>query len=79
MFVNLLTLKKLALFSLLQRERLNIRIAEFEIERHRVALDRAGVSRRMIKGNTMTLNLKVGDSDAETFTLEKGKEGELFR
>lgn len=32
-----------------------------------------------IKGNTMTLNLKVGDSDEETFTLEKGKEGELFR
>ncbi len=32
-----------------------------------------------IKGNTMTLNLKVGDSEEETFTLEKGKEGELFR
>jgi hypothetical protein len=32
-----------------------------------------------IKGNTMTLNLKVGDSEVETFTLEKGKEGELFR
>jgi len=32
-----------------------------------------------IKGNTMTLNLKIGDSDVETFTLEKGKEGELFR
>jgi hypothetical protein len=32
-----------------------------------------------IKGNTMTLNLKIGDSDEETFTLEKGKEGELFR
>jgi hypothetical protein len=32
-----------------------------------------------IEGNTMTLNLKVGDSDVETFTLEKGKEGELVR
>jgi hypothetical protein len=32
-----------------------------------------------IKGNMMTLNLKIGDSDEETFTLEKGKEGELFR
>ena len=32
-----------------------------------------------IKGNTMTLNLKAGDSEVETFTLEKGKEGELFR
>jgi hypothetical protein len=32
-----------------------------------------------IKGNTMTLNLKIADSDAETFTLEKGKEGELVR
>ena len=32
-----------------------------------------------IKGNTMTLTLKVGDSDTETFTLEKGKEGELFK
>lgn len=32
-----------------------------------------------IKGNTMTLNLKLGDSDVETFTLEKGKEGELFK
>jgi len=32
-----------------------------------------------IKGNTMTLNLKIDDSDAETFTLEKGKEGELVR
>ena len=31
-----------------------------------------------IKGNTMTLTLKVGDSD-ETFTLEKGKEGELVK
>jgi hypothetical protein len=27
----------------------------------------------------MTLNLKLSDSDVETFTLEKGKEGELFR
>jgi hypothetical protein len=32
-----------------------------------------------IKGNTMTLHLKLSDSDVETFTLEKGKEGELFR
>jgi len=32
-----------------------------------------------IKGNTMTLHLKVSDSDVETFTLEKGKEGELFK
>ena len=32
-----------------------------------------------IKGNTMTLNLRLSDSDEETFTLEKGKEGELFK
>ena len=32
-----------------------------------------------IKGNTMTLHLKLSDSDVETFTLEKGKEGELFK
>jgi hypothetical protein len=32
-----------------------------------------------IKGNTMTLTLKVNDSDEETFTLEKGKPGELFK
>ena len=32
-----------------------------------------------IKGNTMTLTLKVGDSEPETFTLEKGHEGELFK
>lgn len=32
-----------------------------------------------IKGNTMTLTLKLGDSDEETFTLEKGKPGDLFR
>ena len=32
-----------------------------------------------IKGNTMTLNLKLDDSDVETFTLEKGKPGELFK
>jgi hypothetical protein len=31
-----------------------------------------------IKANTMTLTLKVGDSE-ETFTLEKGKEGELVK
>ena len=32
-----------------------------------------------IEGNTMTLVLKVGDADEETFKLEKGKEGDLFR
>lgn len=32
-----------------------------------------------IKGNKMTLTLKLGDSDEETFTLEKGKPGELFK
>ena len=32
-----------------------------------------------IKGNEMTLTLKVGDAEAETFTLEKGKEGDLFK
>ena len=32
-----------------------------------------------IKGNKMTLTLKLADSDAETFVLEKGKEGELFK
>ena len=32
-----------------------------------------------IKGNTMTLTLKINDSDDETFTLEKGKQGELFK
>ncbi|HEU5459179.1 MAG TPA: hypothetical protein VFU83_01745 [Pyrinomonadaceae bacterium] len=32
-----------------------------------------------INGNTMTLTLKVSDSDEETFTLEKGKQGELFK
>ena len=32
-----------------------------------------------IKGNTMTLNLKIGDGETETFTLEKGKEGELVK
>lgn len=32
-----------------------------------------------IKGNTMTLTLKLDDSDVETFTLEKGKPGELFK
>jgi hypothetical protein len=41
--------------------------------------DHAATYTGSIKGNTMTLNLKVGDSDEETFTLEKGKEGELFR
>lgn len=32
-----------------------------------------------IEGNTMTLTLKVGDSEQETFTLEKGHAGELFK
>ena len=32
-----------------------------------------------INGNTMTLTLKFDDADEETFTLEKGKEGELFK
>jgi hypothetical protein len=41
--------------------------------------DRPATYTGSIKGNTMTLNLKIGDSDEETFMLEKGKEGELFR
>jgi hypothetical protein len=33
-----------------------------------------------IKGNTMTLTLKLADSsDEETFTLERGKDGELVK
>lgn len=33
-----------------------------------------------IKGNTMTLTLKVsGVDESETFTLERGKAGELFK
>jgi hypothetical protein len=32
-----------------------------------------------IRGNTMTFNLKIGDGEAETFTLVKGKEAELFK
>ena len=32
-----------------------------------------------ITGNTMTLTLKVGDGEAETFTLEKGNEGKLVK
>jgi hypothetical protein len=33
-----------------------------------------------IKGATMTLTLKVSGSDeTETFTLEKGKQGDLFK
>ena len=32
-----------------------------------------------IDGHTMTLTLKFDDAEAETFTLEKGKEGELFK
>ena len=41
--------------------------------------DRPATYTGSIKGKTMTLNLKISDSDEETFTLEKGKEGELFR
>jgi hypothetical protein len=32
-----------------------------------------------IRGNTMTLNVKISDADSDTFRLEKGKEGELFK
>jgi hypothetical protein len=32
-----------------------------------------------IKGNTMTLSVKVAGSEIDTFTLEKGKPGELFK
>jgi len=32
-----------------------------------------------IKGNTMTLTVKLDGSDDETFTLEKGKPGELVK
>ena len=32
-----------------------------------------------IKGKTMTLTLKVGDGEPETFTLEQGKEGRLVK
>jgi hypothetical protein len=32
-----------------------------------------------IHGKTMTFELKVSDAEAETFKLEKGKEGELFK
>ena len=32
-----------------------------------------------ISGNTMKLTVKVVDEDDETFTLEKGKQGELFK
>ena len=32
-----------------------------------------------IKGNTMTLTVKLKGSDDETFTLEKGKPGELVK
>ena len=32
-----------------------------------------------VKGNIMTLTLKLDGGDDETFTLEKGKEGELFK
>ena len=32
-----------------------------------------------ISGNTMTLTLKLEGADDETFTLEKGKEGNLFK
>jgi hypothetical protein len=32
-----------------------------------------------IKGDTMTLTLKLSDSDEETFTLARGKRGELVK
>ena len=32
-----------------------------------------------ISGNTMKLTLKLEGADDETFTLEKGKQGELFK
>jgi hypothetical protein len=32
-----------------------------------------------IKGNEMTLRLKLGDEEPQEFTLEKGKEGELVK
>ena len=32
-----------------------------------------------IEGNKMTLTLKLDDLEPETFTLEKGKEGEIFK
>jgi hypothetical protein len=32
-----------------------------------------------ISGNTMTLTLKLSESDVETFTLEKGKPGDLLK
>lgn len=32
-----------------------------------------------IKGHTMTLTVKVAGSEIDTFTLEKGKPGELFK
>ena len=32
-----------------------------------------------VNGNTMTLTLKISDMDEETFTLEKGKPGDLFK
>ena len=32
-----------------------------------------------ISGNTMTLTLKIEGSEDETFTLEKGKEANLFK
>ena len=32
-----------------------------------------------VNGNTMTLTLKISDLDEETFTLEKGKPGDLFK
>lgn len=32
-----------------------------------------------VNGNTMTLTLKISGMDEETFTLEKGKPGDLFK
>ena len=41
---------------------------------------RAATYSGTIKGNTMTLTLKVsGVDETETFTLERGKPGELFK
>lgn len=32
-----------------------------------------------VKGNTMTLTVKIAGEDEETFTLEQGKPGKLFK
>ena len=43
------------------------------------ANDRPAKYTGSIKGNTMTLTLRLDDADDETFTLERGREGEIFR